>query len=1052
MYPFNDNATRTLRARDAAGGVGAGLFPSVWKDLGFTGKGIVVGIIDTGANDAPSNAYPGHQSLIGKFVGGGDFSNPDASLNTPVDGSANPMNAVDPLGDYHATHVAGTAIGSGGPQGVLNGAAPGAYAGMAPDARLVDCKALSDAGVGGGSAEALEWCVAHRNTVWAGGEPGVTYKGVQVVNMSLGGMSASDGTDADCAAVNAAVKAGIVVCVATGNDGKTAYMPSPAAADLDIAVGALQDANTLQHGDDIVAGYSNEGPRLSDGDADHLDEMKPAVLGSGSDIVSALGDPTTDGTRYHNINGTSMATPTIAGMCALILQANPTLSPAQVRSILENTAEHRTDHGKQAPSAVDPFQLDPNYHPSWGWGEADAYAAVKEALDANTTQVVAEGTNSVALIAGQLQIGIRWTTQREIGVTRFDVYRAQDVGGTAGDFAPASPHIAPVGHAIIERAGNRTNYTWTDTDPTLVPGSPYWYQVRWTDGQGYTHIEPPFRVRTDVQPLRARVTWVIDHEALDNDVFARFGSGTNADHPSFERPCGGSGAADSVVRVADAILYQVDRYYFHADLTDDDMVRDFLPPSAANPWFISVLEKGFVDTRGVLESFAVTDYSGPTPTTYTAPNPETPLVEGQSTVFWIPLDPTTSLNHAPVLDPIGGRSVGEGLNLNFQVHATDADGQALTYTATGLPLGATFNGGTRTFQWSPAFGQAGTYPVTFRVTDTMAAFDEETVPITVQARAPGSNTAPVLAPVTDKATQAGVALSFSVSATDHENDPLTFGTGPLPSGASFDAGTRTFHWTPGTGDQGTHQFTVNVADPSAAADSQAVIIQVTPGTEALYTSSCTSDTAMFAGTIGPDVQGAMNVAAYHSFQVVAGTQQLLGTLSWTGGPAIDLDLYLLDPQGNVVSSGATATSDPEHSLYVNADAGTYQWKVVSFDNPNPSLAYTVTSVRCVAQPVGVGGPPSTAISFRLDPNEPNPFTRSSVLRFALPVGGRVTLAVYDITGRKVRSLVNGTLDAGWHQRVWDGTGDDGTHAGAGVYFSRLEGPGGVRSRKMIMLR
>jgi len=90
MYPFNDNATRTLRARDAAGGVGsaAGLFPSVWKDLGYTGKGVVVGILDSGVNDAADGPYPGHESLRGKFVGGGNFSFPDASLNTPPDGSA----------------------------------------------------------------------------------------------------------------------------------------------------------------------------------------------------------------------------------------------------------------------------------------------------------------------------------------------------------------------------------------------------------------------------------------------------------------------------------------------------------------------------------------------------------------------------------------------------------------------------------------------------------------------------------------------------------------------------------------------------------------------------------------------------------------------------------------------------------------------------------------------------------------------------------------------------------------------------------------------------
>ncbi|TMQ47178.1 MAG: hypothetical protein E6K73_14055 [Candidatus Eisenbacteria bacterium] len=502
MYATNDNATRTFRARAADGGVGAGVFPSVWKELGITGKGVVVGILDTGVNDATMGSYPAHESLIGKFVGGGDFSNPDESQNTPPDSSANPANSVDPLGDYHATHVAGTAIGSGGPQGFLNGAAPGPYAGMAPGARLVDCKVLTDAGAGGGSAEALEWCINHRNTLWGTDPDGTVYRGIQVVNMSLGGISDSDGSDADCAEVNAAVKAGIAVCVATGNDGNTHYMPSPAAADLDIAVGALQDANSLQHSDDIVADYSNEGPRTDDGDSDHFDEMKPSVLGSGSDIVSALGDPTTDGKRYHNINGTSMATPTIAGLCALVRQANPNLTPLQVRDILQNTAEHRTDHGQQPPSASDPFHLDPNYHPSWGWGEPDAYAAVKEALNSNTTQVIAEGATP-ALIMGQLQVQVRWTTQREIDVAHFNVYRAPDLGGYAGNFASVSPDVTPTGSAVIERSPNRTSYTLTDTDPGLVAGTPYWYQVRWTGTAGGTHIEPAFRVTTDTPPMRA---------------------------------------------------------------------------------------------------------------------------------------------------------------------------------------------------------------------------------------------------------------------------------------------------------------------------------------------------------------------------------------------------------------------------------------------------------------------------------------------------------------------------------------------------------------------
>ncbi len=1055
MYPFNDNATRTLRVRESAGGVGTGFFPSVWKDLGFTGKGVVVGILDSGVNDAPDLAYPGHESLVGKFLGGGNFSNLDSSLNTPPDSSANPVDHGAAASEYHGSHVAGTAIGSGGPQGILNGAAPGRYAGMAPEARLVDCKVITDAGVGGGAAEALEWCIEHRNTVWDAGEPGVTYRGVQVVNMSIGGTSASDGTDADCAAVNAAVKAGIVVCVATGNDGNTAYMPSPAAADQDVAVGALQDANTLQHSDDIVADYSNEGPRDSDGDPDHLDEMKPSVLGSGSDIVSVLGDPTTAGNEYQNINGTSMATPCITGICALIRQANPDLTPAEVRDVLQNTAEHRTDHGKQPPSASDPFSVDPNYHPSWGWGEVDAYAAVKEAMNRATTQVVSEAATGVSNVGGHLEITLRWVTQREVGVSGFTVYRAPDLGGRPGGFAPASPAVMPAGGPVIERAANRTPYTWTDTDASLVPGTPYWYEVRWMDTAGAQHVEPAFEVATDVPPVRVRVRWSITHNAIDNDIFARFGSGVDPANPAFVRPCGGSGVADSSVVVVPVGFGTMTRWYFHADLTDQDPVAGFLPPSNANPWFLSVREQGYVNTEGIVDDFSVTTYdeNGVPSAVYTSPTSNVPTAEQQTTVLWIPMDPVTQANHAPVFDPVGDRTVGQGLTLNFQVQATDPDGQPVAYSALALPPGATFTPGSRTFEWTPSFSQSGEFTASFRAVDnfTIPAADTETVRIQVYTRAPGSDTAPLLAPISDKSTHEGMPLSFAVSAADEEGGALLYSAAPLPSGAAFDSSAGTFDWTPAYGAAGTYAVTFHVMDSGGAADSQSVTITVVSSGPTRPAGPCDADTTLFPGTIGADVQGAMNVYTLEPFDVPAGTQQVDGYLSWSGGPVVDLDLYLVDPDGNIVSSGATATADPEHAAYILPGPGTYQWKVVSYDNPNSSLAYTVTSIKCVSVAAGVR-PPLDAQLFAMPQSQPNPFSRSSVIRFALPEEGPVKLRIYDVAGRLVRTLVDGTLEAGWHQRVWDGRSDAGERASTGMYFSRLEGRPGVRTGKLILIR
>ncbi len=89
--------------------------------------------------------------------------------------------------------------------------------------------------------------------------------------------------------------------------------------------------------------------------------------------------------------------------------------------------------------------------------------------------------------------------------------------------------------------------------------------------------------------------------------------------------------------------------------------------------------------------------------------------------------------------------MAENALLTFAVSATDADDDALTYAASGVPTGATFDAATRTFSWTPTFAQAGSYPVTFTVTDNGSPVldDAETITITVT----NVNRAPVLAPI-----------------------------------------------------------------------------------------------------------------------------------------------------------------------------------------------------------------------------------------------------------------------------------------------------------------
>jgi PKD repeat protein len=88
------------------------------------------------------------------------------------------------------------------------------------------------------------------------------------------------------------------------------------------------------------------------------------------------------------------------------------------------------------------------------------------------------------------------------------------------------------------------------------------------------------------------------------------------------------------------------------------------------------------------------------------------------------------VNHAPVLNPIGNRQTDENQQLTFTISAADADNDALTYSAAGLPAGASFNPATRTFAWIPTNQQSGSYSVTFTVSDSQLT-DSETITITV---------------------------------------------------------------------------------------------------------------------------------------------------------------------------------------------------------------------------------------------------------------------------------------------------------------------------------
>ncbi|MDH4157231.1 MAG: cadherin-like domain-containing protein, partial [candidate division Zixibacteria bacterium] len=195
-----------------------------------------------------------------------------------------------------------------------------------------------------------------------------------------------------------------------------------------------------------------------------------------------------------------------------------------------------------------------------------------------------------------------------------------------------------------------------------------------------------------------------------------------------------------------------------------------------------------------------------------------------------------NVNRLPVLASIGDRATDEGVQLTFATSASDPDGNTpvMTMFSATLPGAASYidNGdGTGSFDWTPTFGDSGSYLVTFYATDSVfaSAVDSEQITITVN----NVNQYPVLASIGDKATDEGVQLAFTTSASDPDgNTPvMTMFSATLPGAASYvdnGDGTGSFDWTPTFGDSGSYLVTFYATDSvfATAVDSEQITITV----------------------------------------------------------------------------------------------------------------------------------------------------------------------------------------------------------------------------------
>ena len=293
---------------------------------GYNGSGIGVAVVDSGIND--------HNALSGRVVARANFVTTEPGVTG------------DPFG--HGTHIAGliggsTTAASRVTQEFLGGTAPGVY--------FVDVRVLSSNGTGYTSdvIAGIDWTVANAKKY-----------GVRVINLSLGHpVGEPSATDPLCRAVQRAVLAGLTVVVSAGNFGQTSTgapilggITSPGNSPYAITVGSVDTRGTVDMGDDRVAPYSSRGPTRFDF------AVKPDVVAPGTALVSLESQNSwltshypawhvagTGKNAYYKLSGTSMSAAVVSGGVALLLDARPNLTPAQIKVALQTGARFMPDAG-----------------------------------------------------------------------------------------------------------------------------------------------------------------------------------------------------------------------------------------------------------------------------------------------------------------------------------------------------------------------------------------------------------------------------------------------------------------------------------------------------------------------------------------------------------------------------------------------------------------------------------------------------------------------------------------------------------------------------------
>lgn len=341
----------------------------VWSQYGYDGTGVTIAVLDTGVR----GDHEGLNDMDDEITLGCDQPDPDPFNPAPITIDCDPKisafydavitDSERPASESydsgtHGTHVAGIAAGTGGGQEAPDGSR---YVGAAPGAWVVNILACCEGDIQD-VIEGAQWAIENKDS-----------KGIDILTSSLGEQQLemhfdNDGSSAWSQQMDAVAASGIITFLSAGNEFGGATLAgcntidSPGDANLPITVASLDK-------DLGLAIYSSRG-YTSDG------RVKPDVSTIGSNIM-APDAATSDG--YTSKSGTSMATPLMAGIAALMVEANPDIDHEQVKSIISALSIERDIQLLDDPGFNDCSVLETRPDNEFGYGQADPLSFVQAA-------------------------------------------------------------------------------------------------------------------------------------------------------------------------------------------------------------------------------------------------------------------------------------------------------------------------------------------------------------------------------------------------------------------------------------------------------------------------------------------------------------------------------------------------------------------------------------------------------------------------------------------------------------------------------------------------